>query len=204
MIKNRISNVILIISFSVAISTIFILSGNKVLIFGQIHNEYNTNDNNNNNNINKNVNTILSGSQQVPPVKTNATGTASFEMLDDNKTLHYQINILDVPKITGIHIHQGKIGENGDIVVNLYNNSQQNIFLKENETKISQIASNSIKINGNVQSSFLASGTINNSDLKGPLYGKSISDLINLIKSKNAYVNVHSQTHPDGEIRGDI
>jgi len=145
MIKNRISNVILIISFSVAISTIFILSGNKVLIFGQIHNEYNTNDNNNNN-INKNVNTILSGSQQVPPVKTNATGTASFEMLDDNKTLHYQINILDVPKITGIHIHQGKIGENGDIVVNLYNNSQQNIFLKENETKISQIASNSIKI----------------------------------------------------------
>jgi CHRD domain-containing protein len=203
MIKNRISNVILIISFSVAISTIFILSGNKVLIFGQIHNEYNTNDNNNNN-INKNVNTILSGSQQVPPVKTNATGTASFEMLDDNKTLHYQINILDVPKITGIHIHQGKIGENGDIVVNLYNNSQQNIFLKENETKISQIASNSIKINGNVQSSFLASGTINNSDLKGPLYGKSISDLINLIKSKNAYVNVHSQTHPDGEIRGDI
>jgi CHRD domain-containing protein len=203
MIKNRISNVILIIFFSVAITTIFILSGNKVLIFGQIHNEDNAN-NNNNNNINKNDNTILSGSQQVPPVKTNATGTASFEMLDDNKTLHYQINILDVPKITGIHIHQGKIGENGDIVVNLYNNSQQNIFLKENETKISQIASNSIKINGNVQSSFLASGTINNSDLKGPLYGKSISDLINLIKSKNAYVNVHSQTHPDGEIRGDI
>lgn len=204
MIKNRISNVILIISFSVAITTIFILSGNKVLIFGQIHNEDNANDNNNNNNINKNDNTILSGSQQVPPVKTNATGTASFEMLDDNKTLHYQINILDVPKITGIHIHQGKMGENGDIVVNLYNNSQQNIFLKENETKISQIASNLIKINGNVQSSFLASGTINNSDLKGPLYGKSISDLINLIKSKNAYVNVHSQTHPDGEIRGDI
>lgn len=203
MIKNRISNVILIFSFSVAITTILILSGNKVLIFGQIHNEYNTNDNNNNN-INQNDNTILSGSQQVPPVKTNATGTASFEMLDDNKTLHYQINILDVPKITGIHIHQGKMGENGDIVVNLYNNSQQNIFLKENETKISQIASHSIKINGNVQSSFLASGTINNSDLKGPLYGKSISDLINLIKSKNAYVNVHSQTHPDGEIRGVI
>ena len=203
MIKNRMSNVILIFSFSVAITSILILSGSKVLIFGQIQYEYNTKDNNNSN-INKNYNTILSGSQQVPPVKSNATGTASFEFLDDNKTIHYQINILDVPKITGIHIHQGKIGENGDIVVNLYNNSQQNIFLKENETKISQIVSNSVKINGNVQSSFLASGTINNSDLKGPLYGKSISDLINLIKSKNAYVNVHSQTHPDGEIRGDI
>jgi len=197
------SNVILIISFSVAITTILILSGSKVLILGQIQYENNIKDNNNNN-INKNYNTILSGSQQVPPVKTNATGIASFELLDDNKTIHYQINILDVPNITGIHIHQGKVGENGDIVVNLYNNSKQNIFLKENETKISQIVSNSVKINGNVQSSFLASGTINNSDLKGPLYGKSISDLINLIKSKNAYVNVHSQSHPDGEIRGDI
>jgi len=197
------SNVILIFSFSVAITSILILSGSKVLIFGQIQYEDNTKDNNNNN-INKNYNIILSGSQQVPPVKSNATGTASFEFLDDNKTIHYQINILDVPNITGIHIHQGKVGENGDIVVNLYNNSKQNIFLKENKTKISQIVSNSVKINGNVQSSFLASGTINNSDLKGPLYGKSISDLINLIKSKNAYVNVHSQSHPDGEIRGDI
>ena len=204
MIKNRMSNVILIISFSVAITTILILSGgSKVLIFGQIQNEDNTNDNNSNN-INKNYNTILSGSQQVPPVKTNGTGTASFELLDHNKTIHYQINIQDVPNITGIHIHQGKVGENGDVVVAIYNNSKQTILLKENETKISQITSNSVKINGNVQSSFLASGTINNSDLKGPLYGKSISDLINLIKSKNAYVNVHSQSHPDGEIRGEI
>lgn len=203
MIKNRISTVILIISFSVVITAVLILSGGKVLIFGQIQNEDNRKDNNNNS-INKNYNTILSGSQQVPPVKTNATGTASFELLDDNKTIHYQIKTLDVPNITGIYLHQGKVGENGDIVVNLYNNSKQNIFLKENETKISQIVSNSVKINGNVQSSFLASGTINNSDLKGPLYGKSISDLINLIKSKNTYVNVHSQSHPVGELRGDI
>ena len=61
-----------------------------------------------------------------------------------------------------------------------------------------------INIDGNVQSSFLASGTINNSDLKGSLSGKNISDLINLIKSEHTYVNVHSESHPDGEIRGQI
>ena len=103
-----------------------------------------------------------------------------------------------------MHIHKGKVGENGDVVVNLYNNSKENIILNENETKMSQIESSSVKVNGNVQSSFLASGTINNSDLKGPLFGKNISDLFNLIKSQNIYVNVHSQSHPDGEIRGDI
>jgi hypothetical protein len=103
-----------------------------------------------------------------------------------------------VPDITGIHIHQGKVGENGDVVVNIYKKSKDNIFLKENKTKISQIESNSVKvkINRNVQSSFLRSGTINNSDLNGPLLEKSIADLINLIKSKNTYVNAHSQSHP--------
>lgn len=209
MIKNPIINGILVISFSVALTTIFILYGTKILIFGQIQNENNIhsniNDINNNNDIHKNFNATLSGSQQVPPVKTNGIGTASFELLDDNRNIHYQINILNVPDITGIHLHQGKVGENGEVVVNIYNKSKEDkLSLKENETKISQIESNSVKINGNVQSSFLASGTINNSDLKGPLSGKSISDLINLIKSENTYVNVHSQSHPDGEIRGEI
>jgi hypothetical protein len=209
MIKNRTRFGILILSFSVALTIILILSGSKTLIYGQIQNEDNTknnnnNSNNNNNNTNKSYNTTLSGTQQVPPVKTNGIGTASFELLDDNKTIHYRINILDVLNITGMHIHKGKAGENGDVVVNLYNNSKENIILNENETKMSQIESSSVKVNGNVQSSFLASGTINNSDLQGPLSGKNISDLFNLIKSQNTYVNVHSQSHPDGEIRGEI
>ena len=32
----------------------------------------------------------------------------------------------------------------------------------------------------------------------------NISDLITLMKSGNAYVNVHSDSYPDGEIRGQI
>jgi hypothetical protein len=204
MIKNRITYSILIIIFGSCIFTsIFIVSGSNILIFGQLQNVEN-NIKNNNNNTNTSYNATLSGSQQVPPVKTNGIGTASFELLDDNKTIHYQINILDVPKITGIHIHHGKMGENGDIVVNIYNKSKENIFLNKNETKMSQIESSSVKINGNIQSSFLASGTINNSDLKGPLLGKNTSDLITLFKGQNTYVNVHSESYPDGEIRGEI
>jgi hypothetical protein len=188
----------------VVLVTLLILSENKILVFGQIQNEKNPN---NNSNININYNATLTGNQQVPPVKTNGIGTASFELLEDNKTLHYQINVLDVPKITGIHIHEGKAGENGDVIVNLYN-PKENIFQNENkienETKLSQIESNSVTINGNTQNSLIASGTINNSDLKGPLLGKDISDLINLMQSKNTYVNVHSESYPDGEIRGQI
>jgi hypothetical protein len=202
--NNKKSYGILTIFFSVVLVTLLILSGNKILVFGQIQNEKNPN---NNSNININYNATLTGNQQVPPVKTNGIGTASFELLDDNKTLHYQINVLDVPKITGIHIHQGKAGENGDVIVNLYN-PKENIFQNENksenETKLSQIESSSVTINGNTQNSLIASGTINNSDLKGPLLGKDIPDLINLMQSKNTYINVHSESYPDGEIRGQI
>ncbi len=198
--KNKKSYCISTIFFSIGLVTLLILSGSKILALGQMQSEENPKDNSN---INKNYNATLTGNQQVPLVKTNGIGSASFELLDDNKTLHYQINVLDVPKITQIHIHQGKAGENGDVIVNIYN-SKENIFQNKNETKMSQIESSSVTINGNTQSSLISSGTINNSDLKGPLLGKNISDLITLIQSKNTYVNVHSESYPDGEIRGKI
>ncbi len=34
--------------------------------------------------------------------------------------------------------------------------------------------------------------------------GKQLSDLIDVMKSEGAYVNVHTQQNPDGEIRGQI
>ena len=123
--------------------------------------------------------------------------------IEDNKTLHYQINVLDVPKITGIHIHKGKLGENGDVMVSIYN-VKEDIFKNQNTTKISEIESSSITINGNNQNSLVVSGTINNLDLQGTLKGRNISDLITLMESGNTYVNVHSESYPDGEIRGQI
>ncbi|HYA83761.1 MAG TPA: CHRD domain-containing protein [Candidatus Bathyarchaeia archaeon] len=50
----------------------------------------------------------------------------------------------------------------------------------------------------------MGKGTITSSDLKGPLAGKQISDLVNMIKSGGAYVNVHTQQNQMGEIRGQI
>ena len=47
-------------------------------------------------------------------------------------------------------------------------------------------------------------GTITSADLKGPLSGKQISDLIRLIQDGKAYVNVHTDQNPNGEIRGQL
>jgi CHRD domain len=50
----------------------------------------------------------------------------------------------------------------------------------------------------------IGKGKITSSDLQGPLAGKQISDLVNIMKNGGAYVNVHTQQHQDGEIRGQI
>jgi hypothetical protein len=50
----------------------------------------------------------------------------------------------------------------------------------------------------------LSKGNLKAADLTGPLAGKALSDLIKEIEAGNAYVNVHTTQHPDGEIRGQI
>lgn len=179
--------------------------------YGQSQNTTNL-DNTTNIILNSKFTVTLNGNEQVPSVITNAIGSASFEFLKDKNILHYQVNILDIPNVTGIHIHQGKAGQNGDVLVNLYKPKENNFFNLGNTSifqngimeKMSQIDSSSITINGNTQSSLMISGTINNLDLKGPLEGKQIADLITLINNGDTYVNVHSESYPDGEIRGQI
>ena len=50
----------------------------------------------------------------------------------------------------------------------------------------------------------MGKGKITSSDLQGPLAGKQISDLVDLMKNGGAYANVHTQQNPNGEIRGQI
>jgi hypothetical protein len=85
-------------------------------------------------------------------------------------------------KVTASHIHQGKAGTNGPVVVTLFKTN-----------------SPSATTNG-----LLSKGTITATNLEGPLKGKQISDLISMIKSGNAYVNVHTEANPKGEIRGQL
>ena len=87
----------------------------------------------------------LTGKDEVPPVNTQATGTAQFQLSSDGKEINYDLAPLSLGK-----------------------------------------------------------GKITSSDLQGQLAGKQISDLVNIIKSGQAYVNVHTDKNQNGEIRGQI
>jgi hypothetical protein len=127
----------------------------------------------------------LSGSNEVPPVTTSGSGVATFQLSANGKSLDYQLNLTNMNSVMGAHIHNGKQGENGPVVAGLFNPSMT--------------APPTGAINGQ-----LKKGTLTSADLSGPLAGKQISDLVTMIKSGVAYVNVHTTQHQNGEIRGQI
>jgi hypothetical protein len=62
----------------------------------------------------------LTGAQEVPPVKTKATGEARFSLSPDGKALDYKVRVTDLKNVTMAHIHVAMPGENGPVAVWLY------------------------------------------------------------------------------------
>lgn len=62
----------------------------------------------------------MTGAQEVPPVTTSAEGLGVFTLSEDKTSLDVNISVAELSgPITGIHIHEGMSGENGDVVHNL-------------------------------------------------------------------------------------
>ncbi|SRR6266542_3077838 len=123
----------------------------------------------------------LTGKDEVPSVKTKAKGKAEFKMSKDGK-LTYKLSVKNIENASAAHIHRAMKGENGPPVVNLFTGPKK-------EGKFSGV---------------LSEGTITDKDLMGDLQGKTVDDLMKLIDSGGAFVNVHTDLHPDGEIRGQV
>ncbi len=122
----------------------------------------------------------LSGQEEVPPVDTQATGMAEFTpVMPSNETVDFNVNATGIQGVTAGHIHNGIQGENGEVVVTLFNFDTPQNEVSEN-------------------------GTIAASNLEGPMQGMVIADLITAMKDGSTYVNIHTEQNPNGEIRGQI
>src|SRR5215210_7140580 len=127
----------------------------------------------------------LTGASEVPPVQTNSSGFADLdvEMEDGQRVVDYHLYINNIDRVTQAHIHQGNSSENGPIIVPLFNASS---------TPTGPVTGQ------------LAEGHITPADFVGPLLGKQLDDLIALMQNETAYVNVHTEQNPQGEIRGTV
>ena len=120
----------------------------------------------------------LTGSEEVPPVQTNATGMADispYTIAGDSIT--YSENATNIEGVTAGHIHYGKEGENGLIVFTMFKYDPP-------------------------RDEVLETGTITADKLEGPLQGKQVSDLAFAGANGSLYMNIHTLENPNGEIRG--
>jgi hypothetical protein len=127
----------------------------------------------------------LKSEMVVPPVISNATGVAYFQLdMEDNDKIKYSLIATDLHSVKAAHIHNGKEGEkNGPIIVALYKPFRPPVLF------------------GRILS---VHDIITSDNLQGRLAGKQLSDLVNVMNNGTTYVDIHSQEYPNGEIRGQI
>ena len=129
----------------------------------------------------------LTGDAEVPPVETDASGHATFEVSEDGTAVDYEVHVNSICNVTQAHIHLGEEEENGPVIVWLYPEDAQEPELIEG------------RFDGT-----LAEGTFTEDDLVGPLEGASFEEAAETLEDEGAYVNVHTEQHPPGEVRGQI
>jgi len=124
----------------------------------------------------------LNGTNEKPnAVTTTATGTAEFTYVADIPALFYRIDVAGIDSATAAHIHgPADINTPAGVIVNLFTG---------NPTK-------PLAFTGT-----LAEGVVG--QLGAPV-GMTMDSLLVLLRTGNAYVNVHTRVNLGGEIRGQV
>jgi hypothetical protein len=123
----------------------------------------------------------LTGSQEVPVVDSNSTGTASF-LVASNGSITYVINVTSMTNVTQAEVNLADQGKNGPIIFTLFTS----------KAPLSNITG------------VLSQGNISSANLEGPMTGKQLSSLRDIMQQGSAYVNIRTTQNPNGEIRGQL
>jgi len=126
----------------------------------------------------------LSGGEEVPARSTAANGTA--QIFVEGNQITYAIEIDDITAITQSHIHAvpGAPGVNGPVRLFLYPPRAGDPAPQVTVT----------------DKTILVEATVDSSGVNGISY----EQLLDAMRTGNAYVNVHTVQFPGGEMRGTI
>jgi hypothetical protein len=123
---------------------------------------------------------LMTGDQEVPPNDSGGFGIAFFETNADQTEMVYFVGAANIMNVTAAHIHVGQPGENGPVVLSLFNGPATSF------TDFDLLSFNGATA----------------ADLVGPMAGHPLSDLVAEMAAGNTYTNAHTTARPGGEIRG--
>jgi CHRD domain len=139
------------------------------------------------------VRTRLTGFQEVPAISTDASGKFSAKLRTSSEEIRYELSYADLTgAVQQAHIHIGQRSVNGGI----------SVFLCSN------LGNGPAGTQACPPPPATITGTIRPADVIGPA-GQGIDpmefdELVRAIEAGVAYANVHSETFPNGEIRGQL
>lgn len=117
------------------------------------------------------------------PVATGAFGVVHVKLAQDRQSLEFRLHASNFGTPVGAaHIHLGPKGANGPVLITLFSRATQGEF-------------------PGMLSGVLTAANV---EAKPGLGVNTLEDVINNIFWGNAYVNVHTQAFPAGEIRGQL
>jgi hypothetical protein len=139
------------------------------------------------------VRTRLSGFQEVPAISTDASGKFSAKLRTSSQEIRYELSYANLTgAVQQAHIHVGQRSVNGGISVFLCSNLGNGPA----GTQACPAAPATI------------TGTIRPADVIGPavqgIDPMQFDELVRAIRAGVAYANVHSETFPNGEVRGQL
>jgi len=117
----------------------------------------------------------LSPQNEVPPRASGASGTAGLTF--DGTTVSYSLVVSNITGVTQSHIHSGAAEVNGPVRVFLYGGPTTG-----------------------AADGILAEGSFTAADVSGI----DFNQLLDEMRNGTAYVNVHTEQYPAGEIRGQV
>ena len=103
-------------------------------------------------------------------------------MAANGSSVRYVLKFSQVPGVALARLHEGKAGASGATLLTIFGGPART----------------------DVFSGVLTQGSFTAVQLVGPLKGKTIADLVALIKAGSVYLNVGTSSHPLGELRGQL
>lgn len=131
----------------------------------------------------------LSGYEEVPAVSSTGTGELRLKVNEENQLIEYELSYanLEGTTTTAAHIHLGQKGVNGGVIAFFCGGGGKDPCTPGSGT---------------------FTGTIVPADVIGPtaqgLAAGEFAEVLRALRAGQIYVNVHTNKHPGGEIRGQV